>query len=1149
MAATSLPRPRLRLLSARTPDPLVEWAVTSAAAPGAPWTVVVPRTYLKRELGERLLALCPEGWMGERLLTLDEWLEPYAATLDGEFRLSPLQATELVEGALRDLDRAESVARWPGLFHGNAVNARALATLTDLCLALDTTRITPEHLEALASADPNPVTAGQKRLALAVYQAYAARLSSHGFYPAVHGRRLAADAAAGTPVRAGVERLAFLGLDGARANDPAGRLVAALAGPGTGLRELAVLLVTPDPAADSAWTTHGNDDLRTLLARLGRGRLRGEDLGGATRARAGALAALATDPTAYREPAVTADRSVRGARLSDPESEARWVMAEIKRRIVDGTPPEAIAVVGEGLGRNSDAFTRAARAMGVPVVASAETSVAGVPAVQALLALWRLAAGPWTPDVLLPVARSPYLHTGLPGDLLASAGAEDPAPQSPHDWHGRLLLLGPAGVEARAAVDRLTQAVETRVPQAAAPALMVRAVRNVLAHWGFEGAIYAVPDRLDERVLSGVRLTRADLDAVNALLRELDAWQRGREMAERAEEPVTRAEMAEVLERVAAGARVRLSSYARDAVHLVDPQQAIARQWPIVYAVGLATGMRAAGPELWTETERASLLLPSRPEAAARERLAFHLTCAAAHEELTLSYAATDARGGPVLPVSALAGLELRLAGWKVTDVSAAALLPTHAWEVVDPADVVLVAARTARATPLTSTVAPVRADALPGAPLLAPPAALDGAAWLDGETGRTVATRWRMEGARALARRHGVGALPDAAWGAWQGQIGEVIDAVRPPHVPFTPGQLELYARCRLRYYFAHVLRLSPSADPGSDDAGGDEAMAMGVLQHRILHALYRRLDDEGLLPVRTSGDLRGALRHVEPLTRRVIGEFRGGMARELWDLDAAPVLDLVRRFVTRDLERQLAIARGEREGVVTRPVGLELALGGVDAPVTVQRSGESWLLAGQIDRLERVDDVRLAAHPSLVRLQGLLVVRDYRSSRARALPDHLVLRDLTEGRRLQLPLLAHLASASTGQRVFALGDLYTSQGADGPELSVRAIRARADGTLVAERHEAFSGLDNPVETAVSAALDRATELVRGIRAGDFTPQPERNCWSCPFATLCRASKTQGLPPGALHRSRRAPLPLAVTRAELAQQFGAGVSDDASPA
>lgn len=1120
------------------------------ADPEDGWCIVTARSHLLRDVHRILLDRCPErGWIGFRCVTLETLLNHFARDLDPQQALTTLQVRQVIARTIREVHEESGGAAFDGQVFDGRVSETTLRTITHLFSELEPYRLGPEDLSRRLLDGPVSDSVSERaREVVEVYRRYQGKLREHG-YKGPRSREIdAAERARAAPLPEGSRRFLFLGMDASSPSDPGLRVVRALAR-NPEVKEVRLALVVPDSMADYPWKAHGNEvayevwveevGRRTTLQRPVAPPSMPED-----------LLAIAEDPFTYREP-VPATGAVRAVQLPDLAAEAEWVASEIKREILAGTlSPDEIAVVARDMDRRAEDLEHTFRGMGLPIVSSRETSCCDVPAVRALLAWVRLEAFGWRTRDLVAAAESPYLPLGLNPTLLARIGSVGTLPEGPEDWRGRIEVLTAADANDRHApgslpgttpeasedlldaFDRFLTAHREILgsPAERSPQRWVRSLLLATEHWKLEDGVYGIGDEVppSERA----QLARADLDGINALLRAMDDWLRGREIAGLSSEPMESALWYAELEAVSRETRIRSSTYPLSAVHLLAPQQAALRSFRYVYLIGLADGVWPArtepGVHALTEEERRALSLPSAEERAARERLLFHLAAASATERLTLTYGALNDRGQVLVPSPFVSCLQLRLSGFQVRIERAQSLVPKDPSGVLSPVHLDWLAAQSClRLAYAAEGGAAEILEAVTADPLVC--------AWLGQPGPQAAAQAWTAEHVREDESARGSESY--APFAAFAGVVSPdaLPDSLLSDDAAFSPSELDRHGQCAWRFFATRGLGLF--AGRTDEDEDPNEAGAFGTLQHQILETFYRRAQAAGALPPATYEDIDRLLGQLARVGQEVIRAHALSSHEQLWSLDLDFVIDVLTRFVRRDLERTYgAHTVPDSSTVRTHIKDLEARLSRIHG-VEVEHEGVHFRLYGAIDRVEEIADERLPGA-----LQGWLVLKDYKSSRGDI--SRLRIQRFTEGRSIQLPLYAVLAEKRWGQRVYALGELKISLGDDPAELSAGWLMPDGNGGVDLQRHPDADARPNAPEerrnlivAAQQAALHVATDCIRRIRSGQFDPPADRKCWGCHLGDVCRASRYDNPERG----RERARMPLTISLEEWAHVSGEG--------
>jgi hypothetical protein len=1100
-------------------DTLVQGVAQDGAAAG--WCIVVPRTHLKREVTDLLQR--HEGstaWIGPRVVTLDEMLGHYARGMDPHSLLTPLQVRQVIAALVIRLHEETGGTLFAGRVIAGRVCEATLRGLSALFAELEPFGLSPADLTARL----NDGAAGGKMSVRAeeisaLYTRLVEQVAQSGFHGPQARAVMAAEAARHLAPPAGVRKVLLVGLDASSVANVGVRLFWALSSNAT-LDEVRLALVLPADPAACAWRTHGNYGVyHDWTAGGGVRRLAPEAK--LLAAIPSDLREMARDPFNYRGLPVPAAGAVRVVRVPDEQVERAWVAADIKRRVLAGElRPEDIAIICRDMSDRVQDISQALEQMGVPVVASEERRAADVPAVRALIALFRLAAGSWRREDLLTVAGSPYLALGLNPTLLDWIAESAEAGIGPAEWSRRTRLFAGrvragepiAGGFRPEAVDALADALDQFAAQLAAlvpsgsqsPTDWVRALVRAPQVWNLQAQIEQafVHDDAERRV----SLVARDLDGVNALLHAAQDWLRGREIAGLDNAAIDAAAWYEELGVMATETRVRSSTYPRDAVFLVNPAQAGLRSWRRVYILGLSDGVFPAhsldDERTLSEDERGALRLATSEDRAARERLYFHLATAAATESLVLVTPAADDSGKALVTSPFIAPLSLRIDGLSIEQVSASELVPAFELDILCEADLErLVVSRLREAG--------ASEDELVGA-------------WATSRNGSRTSATWQVE-----RMRTGLQEALAAGLSIEDGEFAGILTAgpakVQGPDASFTPSGLEQYGNCRLRFFLGQVVGLERQYDTAG------EAASFGTLQHLILERTYRELSEAGLYPPTSEPAIDDALAVLGRVAAECTRERAASGHEELWQIDLDYVTDSLARYVRRDLSAALARESDPSAGLRSEIAALEVRIGGGDKPVAVNEGGVEFALRGKVDRIERIADPRLTGDESAA--NGWLVVRDYKTSRGTWSPrfEHFM-----SGESLQLPLYAAMVEEALGQQVFSIGESRTSLPEDPRPLAVRAVSADSSGAVVfepaPEAHAAGGAGRNVVRVASKAALQKAAEYVSQMRRGDFAPQPGRKCFGCPLSDVCRASTLRN----AATAGQRSMLPLLVTGEQL---------------
>ena len=521
---------------------------------------------------------------------------------------------------------------------------------------------------------------------------------------------------------------------------------------------------------------------------------------------------------------------------------------------------------------------------------------------------------------------------------------------------------------------------------------------------------------------------------------------------------MTRAEYAQVLSEALAEASLAPGGARGGAVQLVELRELAGRSFEHLFAVGLVDGELPARPAvdpLLSDEERRAVNRAARrsvfrlpgdggdggllPPRQAEEPLLFHLALCAARSSATLLWPRADAQGRELLR-SPFADEAQRALGKEPRALPLAAIPAAR-----DCADLSALLARAA----LDAFADPAWRVTPPGDPADARRLAAALARSWAGE-------RWRRIARAASAERERVRAfVGEIAPGRFSGQLsGAALRSAAPtfafgPEAPVSAHQLEDHATCGFRTLGKRLLRIE--VDDRDDAELG--ARERGTLLHRCLERFFRRLREEGRLP------LRGLPAEIATL-RQVAGEEMDAFAleehvghRALWELKRAELLETL-----------VAVIEADQSAI---PIELERRFG-FDDP-------ESWPplrigdvhVRGIVDRIDRLPD-------------GTLLVLDYKSGRVASLAPRLK-PEAVLAPEFQLALYAEL-------------------------LRQREPSARVDAAYLSLRDAQLTRTlrQNGVDPDALPLAQSVQERVARMRAGRFEIRP-LTCDYCDLKPVCR--------------------------------------------
>lgn len=270
-----------------------------------------------------------------------------------------------------------------------------------------------------------------------------------------------------------------------------------------------------------------------------------------------------------------------------------------------------------------------------------------------------------------------------------------------------------------------------------------------------------------------------------------------------------------------------------------------------------------------------------------------------------------------------------------------------------------------------------------------------------------------------------------------------------------WSASRLESYAACPHMFYVSNALKLEGKASPQL----GLDASQIGTILHKILEEVYRSAANPA--------DLPSVLALLPQVAQRVFADaplVYGFRPSPLWNVEQDQFLAAL----------QLTISALAGEGADWSPFAYEQTFGIAGSPLLlVDLGAETLRLHGVIDRLDRNSS-------------GGLRVIDYKTGGS-----HLAASDLTDGRRLQLPLYALAARDALGLGEPVDGLYWKILAAEAGSLRLAKFKTeRAQGPLA----------------AYQLVREHLLRIINGIRSGDFSPQPPKGgCPAyCPAAQWC---------------------------------------------
>lgn len=329
----------------------------------------------------------------------------------------------------------------------------------------------------------------------------------------------------------------------------------------------------------------------------------------------------------------------------DERRELDWVAVQVKRQIVERrTPPDHIAVVARSGREDNRAAHEILTQAGIPATARLRAGLDEVPALKAILSLFRGAAHDWPYRQLRQVLSSPYfdLATDLRGlDRLA----HDRRIVGVAAWGEALGDKGETAERLRAFAVKADGLAAERAPRD-----WIALTRELLdpGWFGFRAQVCRVGGGDDSRL----DVVRLDQQAIAAFAELLAEWHD----AEPDGPPVPPRDWHGRLRRFLAANEIALSTPLRTGVQILEAHEAALIPFAHVFVIHANDGefpRRPGSGWLFTDAELrrlrdAGLPLADRDEALRRERVLWHSVTSA--PRVSISYRTADPSGVPLLP-------------------------------------------------------------------------------------------------------------------------------------------------------------------------------------------------------------------------------------------------------------------------------------------------------------------------------------------------------------------------------------------------------------------------------------------------------------------------------------------------------------------
>lgn len=677
----------------------------------------------------------------------------------------------------------------------------------------------------------------------------------------------------------------------------------------------------------------------------------------------------------------------------DARRELDWVACEIKRVLLARqAEPDGVAVVVRTGREDARPAYDALRAAGIPATARIRTALAEVPALKAILHLFRGAAAGWRYRPLRTVLESAYFEIGVdlrPIDYIAAEHRVDlldgwafelcrlqelaVRQEDEKEASGRRGSLGRVGIWSRT-MDKACQTFdEFRLAVAGLRsnrtlAAWVEATKELLdpGLFGFRERAC----RFDASDYEIVRLDQRGIDALHGLLTD---WSRS--MGDEGSEVLGVEEWYARLRRFLESNEMTLLTPRANGVRILEAHEAALFPFQHVFVIHANDGefpkaMRPGG--LFSEDERLALVerglpISHRQLSLRRERALWRAVTR--NERVTVSYRTADLKGTPLLP---------------------SLLVPEH-----------------------DDDIAIERTRFLPEVPLdlaqTLQTAAHDMAAARRGgeariiEVARPGLLRQALLAAHAETRRRAGDDREEGTLGPWNGELRdpwliEWLGGRFGDDYPWSASKLQSYGACPFLFFVNSVLGLDERDEAEEETT----RLVYGSVAHALLERFYKQLGPD--LPGELDDDAEAMFEAIcgqlfeEWEEQETEGEYLGLPA--LWEVTKASIHDDVKDYVRRELPHMAR--KGER------PIEFEYGFGFDEDAVVIRGADHqdverAMRVCGKIDR---VDEVSRGKHAGTH-------ILDYKSSSTPAAAGYL------DGSTLQIPLYMKVLAETKGYEV----------------------------------------------------------------------------------------------------------------------------------
>jgi ATP-dependent helicase/DNAse subunit B len=664
----------------------------------------------------------------------------------------------------------------------------------------------------------------------------------------------------------------------------------------------------------------------------------------------------------------------------DARRELDWVACEIKRLLLEHeAEPDTIAVVARTGREDTRPAYEALRAAGIPATARIRTTLAEVPALKAILHLFRGAAAGWRYRSLRTVLESAYFDTGVDLRPIDYIGAERRVDQLDH-WALQMCRLQEEAARQekrgessrrRGSLSRLgiwsstmDKACETF--DAFRLAVVGLSADRSIATWIeatqklLDPGLFGFRERACRFDAYDYEIVRLDQQGIDALRRSLDDW--SGMLGDEGLEEVGPEEWYARLRRFLESNEITLLTPRANGVRVLEAHEAALFPFEHVYVIHANDGqfpkaMRPGG--LFSEEERVELAerglpIAHRELSLRRERALWRAVTR--NEHVTVTYRTADLKGTPLLP---------------------SLLVPEH---------------KDADAIPRTQFLLDVplnRAQTLQKA-------ANDLAdAHRQGETKtievvRPALLRQAVLAAFVETQRRAGDDREAGMLGPWNGELRDpwLLDWLGRrfgDDYRWSASKLESYASCPFPFLVNSVLRLDEREEAEEETT----RLIYGSVAHEILERFYKQLGPD--YPDELDGDAEALFEEIcyqvfdRWQAQEKNGEYLGVPA--LWAVTRASIHDDVKDYVCRELPHMAK--KGER------PIEFEYEFGFGDEVVVIsgvdaQGVKRTMQVCGKIDR---VDEVNKGKHAGIH-------ILDYKSGRTGQAGGY------DDGSTLQIPL-----------------------------------------------------------------------------------------------------------------------------------------------